>query len=98
MAAILWSGLQCGSVVSGTQSEFFQKETGRQKGRRRHFLKTGFHFLQKNPYSIFSVLLWHNSLSTSYKMYLICLFDVTEGGWVRNFAAQWNYLGFLKNS
>ena len=97
MAAILLSGLQCGSVVSGTQSEFFQEETGRQKGRR-HFLKIGFHFLQKNPLSIFSVLLWHISLSAFYKMYPICLFDVTEGGWVQNFAAQWNYLGFLKNS
>lgn len=82
------------------------KEAGRQKGRRRHFLKTGFHFLQQNPVGIlffflsfiFSVLLWHISLSTSCKTYLICLSDVTEGGWVQNLAAQWNYLGFLKHS
>lgn len=38
MAAIVLSDLQRGSVVRGTQSVFFQVDTGRQKGE---FFKLG---------------------------------------------------------
>ena len=49
------------------------------KRKKETLPKNRIPFSSKESLQYFSVFMAH---LTSYKMYLICLFDVTEGGWV----------------